>query len=74
MSSVLAVKYKETRRNLQAHLPLAYWVVLYTWKAHFKKSSFQVQWELGYHSNQYVLGSLDTDGDYKPQFCRRKPT
>ncbi|MCB0803334.1 MAG: carboxypeptidase-like regulatory domain-containing protein [Flavobacteriales bacterium] len=68
MSSVLAVKYKEPEEFAGS-----FTASLLGGSVHVegspKNHRFKFISGIRYHSNQYVLGSLDTDGDYKPQFA-----
>lgn len=68
MSSVLAVEYKEPTENAAS-----FTASLLGGALHFegspKSHRFKHITGVRYHSNQYVLGSLDTDGDYHPQFA-----
>lgn len=68
MSSVLDVKYKKPTKKLGGSVEAS----LLGIQAHIAHSSdnnrFTQIHGIRYRSNQYVLNSLDTEGDYKPRF------
>lgn len=68
MSSVLSVKYKEPTKSAGSFSASLLGGAFHLEGA-TKDKRFKYITGIRYHSNQYVLGSLDTDGDYKPTFA-----
>ncbi len=68
MSSVLSVKYKEPKES-GGSFAASLLGGSFHLQGTKKEDRFKYITGIRYHSNQYVLGSLETDGDYRPQFA-----
>ncbi len=67
MSSVLAVDYREPD-SVQGSLSASLQGLAFHFEGASDNKRFKYINGIRYRSNQYVLNSLDTDGDYRPQF------